>query len=72
MSSKVKRRRFQLPNSKKHELKPVMFYIHGGRFLQGSSRSDFYGPEFLITEDVVVVTFNYRLGLLGNFLKNIV
>ena len=24
-----------------------------------------YGPDFLITEDVVVVTINYRLGVLG-------
>ena len=31
----------------------------------GSGNEDLYGPEFLITEDVVLVTINYRLGLLG-------
>ncbi|KAK5647706.1 hypothetical protein RI129_002598 [Pyrocoelia pectoralis] len=31
----------------------------------GSGNADLYGPEYLITEDVVLVTINYRLGLLG-------
>ncbi|KAJ8924064.1 hypothetical protein NQ315_006841 [Exocentrus adspersus] len=47
------------------ELKPVMFWIHGGGFTTGSSHSIIYGPEYLITEDIVLVTFNYRLGVLG-------
>ncbi|XP_060525637.1 carboxylic ester hydrolase-like [Cylas formicarius] len=42
---------------------PVMFWIHGGGFVGGSG--NFYGPDFLIEEDVVVVTFNYRLGAFG-------
>jgi carboxylesterase type B len=42
-----------------------MFWIHGGIFVFGSGSTEFYGPDFLITEDVVVVTINYRLGLLG-------
>lgn len=42
-----------------------MFWIHGGGFTTGSSNSVIYGPEYLITEDVVLVTFNYRLGVLG-------
>ncbi|KAK5645312.1 hypothetical protein RI129_006612 [Pyrocoelia pectoralis] len=46
-------------------LKPVMFWIHGGGYLIGSGNSDCYGPEYLITEDVVIVTINYRLGILG-------
>lgn len=46
-------------------LKPVMFWIHGGGFTMGSSHSVIYGPEYLITQDVVLVTFNYRLGVLG-------
>lgn len=45
--------------------KPVMVFIHGGGFLEGSSRTDLYGPEFLMTEDIVLVTINYRLGMLG-------
>ncbi|KAK5647707.1 hypothetical protein RI129_002599 [Pyrocoelia pectoralis] len=46
-------------------LKPVMCWIHGGGFIGGSGNVDFHGPEYLITEDVVLVTINYRLGLLG-------
>ncbi|CAH2092469.1 unnamed protein product [Euphydryas editha] len=44
---------------------PVMLWIHGGGFICGSGNDDMYGPEFLIKKDVVVVTFNYRLGILG-------
>ncbi|GJQ76634.1 hypothetical protein Trydic_g15494 [Trypoxylus dichotomus] len=46
-------------------LRPVMVWIHGGAFTGGSSKADTYGPELLITEDVVIVTINYRLGVLG-------
>uniref|UniRef100_V5GUX3 Esterase n=1 Tax=Anoplophora glabripennis TaxID=217634 RepID=V5GUX3_ANOGL len=46
-------------------LRPVMFWIHGGGFTTGSSHSVIYGPEYLVTQDVVLVTFNYRLGVLG-------
>lgn len=42
-----------------------MFWVHGGAFVAGSSKTEVYGPEFLLTEDVVVVTINYRLGILG-------
>ncbi|XP_074042064.1 juvenile hormone esterase isoform X2 [Leptinotarsa decemlineata] len=52
-------------------LKPVMFWIHGGGFTSSSGNSDLYGPEFLLTEDIVLVTFNYRLGPLGLFHKAI-
>ncbi|RVE46156.1 hypothetical protein evm_009230 [Chilo suppressalis] len=44
---------------------PVMVWIHGGSFYTGSGNSDFYGPEFFMTHDVVLVTFNYRLEVLG-------
>ncbi|RZC40939.1 esterase [Asbolus verrucosus] len=49
-------------------LKPVMVWIHGGAFLCGSSKFELYGPDYLIREDVVIVTINYRIGVLG-FLK---
>ncbi|VEN56833.1 unnamed protein product [Callosobruchus maculatus] len=46
--------------------KPVMVFVHGGGFVSGSNRPDMlYGPQFLMTEDIVLVTINYRLGLLG-------
>ncbi|KAL0274050.1 UNVERIFIED_CONTAM: hypothetical protein PYX00_006574 [Menopon gallinae] len=44
---------------------PVMFYIHGGGFTIGSGDAEYYGPDFLVTQDVVLVTCNYRLGPLG-------
>lgn len=44
---------------------PVMIYIYGGAFQHGSSTTNFYGPDFLLMANVVVVTFNYRVGALG-------
>lgn len=46
-------------------LRPVMFWIHGGGFFFGTGNSEYYGPEYLVAQDVVLVTFNYRLGILG-------
>ncbi|MCB0933046.1 MAG: carboxylesterase family protein [Mycobacterium sp.] len=44
--------------------RPVMVWIHGGGFFNGSS--DIYNSEWLATRgDIVVVTINYRLGALG-------
>ncbi|KRT85840.1 hydrolase [Oryctes borbonicus] len=42
-----------------------MFWIHGGGFTSGSGNSSLYGPHYLIAEGVVVVTINYRVGVLG-------
>ncbi|GBP73548.1 Esterase FE4 [Eumeta japonica] len=44
---------------------PVMVFIHGGSFMTGSGNSDFYGPEYLIQHDVILVTLNYRLEVFG-------
>ncbi|KAK4880303.1 hypothetical protein RN001_008449 [Aquatica leii] len=44
---------------------PVMVYIFFGAFFAGSGRSDYAGPEYLLDEDVVLVSINYRLGVLG-------
>lgn len=45
---------------------PVMVWIHGGAFQNGSGEN--YDPTKLVTEGrVVVVTINYRLGALGFF-----
>ncbi|MFX0058090.1 MAG: carboxylesterase/lipase family protein [Candidatus Hodarchaeota archaeon] len=46
--------------------RPVMFWIHGGGFLIGSSsRPRLNGSKLATHGDVVVVNFNYRLGVLG-------
>jgi para-nitrobenzyl esterase len=42
---------------------PVMVWIHGGALLTGES--DDYDPVRLVQEGVIVVTVNYRLGVLG-------
>jgi para-nitrobenzyl esterase len=42
---------------------PVMVWIHGGALITGES--DDYDPAALVAQGVVVVTINYRLGLLG-------
>ncbi|XP_077300183.1 juvenile hormone esterase [Arctopsyche grandis] len=44
---------------------PVMVWFHGGGFAMGSGNSFFYGPDYLVAENVVLVTINYRLGTLG-------
>ncbi|KAJ2951268.1 hypothetical protein O0L34_g5669 [Tuta absoluta] len=46
-------------------LLPVMVWIHGGGFVFGSGNDAIYGPEFLVRQGVILVTFNYRLGVLG-------
>lgn len=50
------------------EKRPVMVYIHGGSFIFGGGADIWYGvdgSELARTGNVIVVTFNYRLGALG-------
>nr|QYA71948.1 carboxylesterase [Anoplophora glabripennis]QYA72000.1 carboxylesterase [Anoplophora glabripennis] len=44
---------------------PVMVWVYGGFFQQGSSRYTDYGPDYFLDQDVVVVSFNYRVGVFG-------
>lgn len=48
-----------------YDLRPVLVHIHGGGFvfLSGTMRS--YDPIYFMESDIVVVTFNYRLNVLG-------
>ncbi|XP_069678272.1 juvenile hormone esterase-like isoform X2 [Periplaneta americana] len=55
----------KLPSGPNATLLAVMAVIHGGGFTIGSGNRNALGPDFLVDEDVVIVTFNYRLGLLG-------
>jgi para-nitrobenzyl esterase len=46
--------------------RPVLVWIHGGAFIMGSGSTPLYdGTTFAARHDLVVVTLNYRLGLLG-------
>lgn len=48
--------------------RPVMVFVHGGGFNSGSGSLPLYeGTHLSATQDVVVVTLNYRLGPLGFF-----
>jgi para-nitrobenzyl esterase len=51
------------PASRPGSRLPVMVWIHGGGFVGGES--DDYGPAGLVSDGVIVVTLNYRLGALG-------
>lgn len=42
-----------------------MVYIHGGAFYLGSGGTLLYAGDFLVKHDVILVTINYRLGVLG-------
>jgi para-nitrobenzyl esterase len=46
---------------------PVMVWIHGGAFIQGTGGSAFYDGSHFAERGVVLVTVNYRLGRLGFF-----
>ncbi|KAF0750324.1 Uncharacterized protein FWK35_00017165 [Aphis craccivora] len=43
----------------------VMIFIHGGAFNYGSGSIKEYSPDYLLDENVIVVSINYRLNALG-------
>lgn len=47
------------------DLLPVMVWIPGGGFSSGHGGLSLYGPHYLLDKDVVVASFNYRVGILG-------
>ncbi|KAK9730600.1 Carboxylesterase family [Popillia japonica] len=48
-----------------NSLLPVMVWIYGGGFIGGNSSYALYGPDQLVSEEVIFVSFNYRLGVFG-------
>ncbi len=48
-----------------HEPLPVMFFIHGGGYILGSSATPLYDGAALARRGCVYVSVNYRLGALG-------
>ncbi|CAG7821884.1 unnamed protein product [Allacma fusca] len=42
---------------------PVVVWVHGGAFSFGYSGD--YGPSYLLNKELVLVTLNYRVGVLG-------
>jgi len=54
------------PSAKDNHKRPVMVWCHGGAFTSGSGSAPLYnGANLARHGDVVVVTINHRLGLLG-------
>ncbi len=45
--------------------RPVLFYIHGGAYNNGTANADLYDGTRLAKRDVVVVTVNHRLNAFG-------
>ncbi|XP_031846091.1 esterase FE4 [Nomia melanderi] len=45
--------------------KAVMVWFHPGAWNSGTADDILFGPDFLVEEDVILVTVNYRLGALG-------
>ncbi|XP_056638295.1 juvenile hormone esterase-like [Diorhabda sublineata] len=55
----------KLPNSKNNPKRPVIVHIHPGGFYSSTSVSFWAGPQYFMDQDIVLVTFNYRIGSLG-------
>jgi len=47
--------------------RPVMVWIHGGGFVNGSGSAELYDGSEFAKHDVVLVSINYRLGRFGSF-----
>lgn len=45
--------------------KTVLVYFYGGGFNTGVASDTVYGPDFLISQDNILVTIQYRLGVFG-------
>ncbi len=53
------------PRAKKSARLPVVVFIHGGGFREGSGSIEVYDGTNLASTGIVVVTINYRLGVFG-------
>ena len=47
--------------------RPVLLFIHGGAYTSGGASCEIYDGEGLAKKGIVMVTINYRLGILGFF-----
>lgn len=53
------------PANPSAEKLPVMVWIYGGALTNGSASTPLYAGDTLVNHDVIVITLNYRLGVLG-------
>ena len=54
-----------IPKNNNKDLLPVMVWIHGGGFYTDSSSNPLYNGENISKQEVVFISINYRLGVLG-------
>ena len=65
-SPSEKMRRYHLTSPENQRKLPVIVGLFGTNFISETSRDDFYGPDrFMQTQDIILVTVNYRLGPFG-------
>ncbi|XP_031622018.1 esterase B1-like [Contarinia nasturtii] len=43
----------------------TLVFFHGGGYIAGTADNRFFGPDFFVENDVILVTLNFRLGVLG-------
>ncbi|XP_034248499.1 juvenile hormone esterase-like [Thrips palmi] len=53
----------QKPQNERGDLLPVIVHVHGGTMKVGTG--NIIRPDYFVAKDLVVVTFNYRLGHMG-------
>lgn len=58
------------PDLNENAGKAVLFWIHAGGFNYLSGDDGVLGPDFLIEKDIVLVSFNYRLGPIGIYRRH--
>ena len=56
---------FRPKNLSKSDKLPVLFWIHGGAYVQGSSATSVSSADSFVENGVIVVTLNYRLQFQG-------
>ncbi|XP_046396535.1 juvenile hormone esterase-like [Ischnura elegans] len=55
----------KLPDSNSNPQQPVLVFLHHGGWYEMSSQSSLLGPQYIMDQDIVLVTINNRLGALG-------
>ncbi|XP_066595668.1 uncharacterized protein [Prorops nasuta] len=55
----------KMPKNGEVVKRPVVVFFHPGGFYGFSAQSYVFGPQYLLDKDVVLVTVNYRIGMLG-------
>jgi hypothetical protein len=56
---------FQLPSNGNNPNRSVLVFFHAGGWFSVSGVTAIYGPQYLMDQNIVLVTTNYRLAALG-------